>query len=324
MTGHSGGVLDTIGGDSLPNFSVNAHSYPGPLRGQGVAGFVDNGLQRGARPPRTGRALARPRAVGPRGRLRPRNRRASRPPSRRGEYRAREGARCGGARIAGGAGTTSGPGAGGGGVGLSAGVTSPRRVWRAAWPRQPCRHPLPRRGHGHQAPRGWCRSRRRRSTTRAGTRPRQAPARRRSWFMAGGPARPTSRPRACGQRPVCSRPGLGRRRSPACSGTHTTSRPVRPVKWPHISGTIIRRPHHQRRRAQPASGPSSMRSRPAPWPRSASTGCAGVGDDRAGYRRIGLGPESPRCPRITTCSASREPARRAAISSRPRSSVTAS
>ena len=44
VTEYAGGVLHTIGGDSLPNFSVNAHEYPGPLRRQGVAGFVDNGL----------------------------------------------------------------------------------------------------------------------------------------------------------------------------------------------------------------------------------------------------------------------------------------
>jgi flagellum-specific peptidoglycan hydrolase FlgJ len=43
VTGYSGGVLHTIGGDSLPNFSVNAHEYPDPLNAQGVAGFVNNG-----------------------------------------------------------------------------------------------------------------------------------------------------------------------------------------------------------------------------------------------------------------------------------------
>ncbi len=37
------GVLSTIGGDSVPNFSVNAHDYPGPLASQGVVGFVNNG-----------------------------------------------------------------------------------------------------------------------------------------------------------------------------------------------------------------------------------------------------------------------------------------
>jgi flagellum-specific peptidoglycan hydrolase FlgJ len=44
VTKYSGGVLYTIGGDSLPNFSVNAHRYPGPLSAQGVAGFVNNGV----------------------------------------------------------------------------------------------------------------------------------------------------------------------------------------------------------------------------------------------------------------------------------------
>jgi flagellum-specific peptidoglycan hydrolase FlgJ len=43
VTSYSGGVLDTIGADSLPNFTVNSHSFPGPLAGQGVEGFVDNG-----------------------------------------------------------------------------------------------------------------------------------------------------------------------------------------------------------------------------------------------------------------------------------------
>ena len=43
VTRYSGGALHTIGADSLPNFSVNAHEYPGPLGGQGVAGFVNNG-----------------------------------------------------------------------------------------------------------------------------------------------------------------------------------------------------------------------------------------------------------------------------------------
>jgi flagellum-specific peptidoglycan hydrolase FlgJ len=43
VTKYAGGVLDTIGGDSLPNMSVNAHQYDGPLAAQGVAGFVNNG-----------------------------------------------------------------------------------------------------------------------------------------------------------------------------------------------------------------------------------------------------------------------------------------
>src|SRR5215472_12092075 len=37
VTGYSGGVLHTIGGDSLPDFSVNAHEYPSPLSHREVA-----------------------------------------------------------------------------------------------------------------------------------------------------------------------------------------------------------------------------------------------------------------------------------------------
>ena len=43
VTSYSGGVLDSIGADSLPNLTVNAHSVTGPLGAQGVLGFVDNG-----------------------------------------------------------------------------------------------------------------------------------------------------------------------------------------------------------------------------------------------------------------------------------------
>ena len=43
ITGDSGGVLHTVGGDSLPNFSVNAHEYRAPLSAAGVVGFVNNG-----------------------------------------------------------------------------------------------------------------------------------------------------------------------------------------------------------------------------------------------------------------------------------------
>src|SRR5215831_6884718 len=43
VTRYADGALSTIGGDSVPNFSVNAHEYPGPLASQGVVGFVDNG-----------------------------------------------------------------------------------------------------------------------------------------------------------------------------------------------------------------------------------------------------------------------------------------
>ncbi len=48
VTQYSGGNLHTIGADSLPDFSVHAHDYPGPLAGQGVLGYVDNGGLAGA------------------------------------------------------------------------------------------------------------------------------------------------------------------------------------------------------------------------------------------------------------------------------------
>ena len=67
VTKYAGEVLSTIGGDSLPNFSVNAHQYHGPLGALGVAGFVNNGgptpagldSQAGAQPP--GHWAGRPR-----------------------------------------------------------------------------------------------------------------------------------------------------------------------------------------------------------------------------------------------------------------------
>jgi flagellum-specific peptidoglycan hydrolase FlgJ len=43
VTKYAGGVLHTVGADSLPDFSVNAHEYPDPLGAQGVVGFVNNG-----------------------------------------------------------------------------------------------------------------------------------------------------------------------------------------------------------------------------------------------------------------------------------------
>ncbi len=43
VTKYIGGVLYTIGGDSMPNLSVNAHHYSGPLAARGVIGFVNNG-----------------------------------------------------------------------------------------------------------------------------------------------------------------------------------------------------------------------------------------------------------------------------------------
>ncbi len=43
VTSYSADALRTIGGDSSPNLSVNAHTFSGPLAAQGVTGFVNNG-----------------------------------------------------------------------------------------------------------------------------------------------------------------------------------------------------------------------------------------------------------------------------------------
>ena len=43
VTRYTGAALYTVGGDSLPDLTVNAHKFPAPLAAQGVLGFVDNG-----------------------------------------------------------------------------------------------------------------------------------------------------------------------------------------------------------------------------------------------------------------------------------------
>ena len=58
VTKYSRGVLYTIGADSLPDFSVNAHSYRNPLSAQGVTGFVNNGELLGAASPASDSAAA--------------------------------------------------------------------------------------------------------------------------------------------------------------------------------------------------------------------------------------------------------------------------
>jgi flagellum-specific peptidoglycan hydrolase FlgJ len=40
---YSGAALYTVGADSLPGLTVNAHKFPAPFGGQGVLGFVNNG-----------------------------------------------------------------------------------------------------------------------------------------------------------------------------------------------------------------------------------------------------------------------------------------
>ena len=43
VTRYTGTAMYTVGGDSLPNLTVNAHKFAAPLTAQGVLGFVNNG-----------------------------------------------------------------------------------------------------------------------------------------------------------------------------------------------------------------------------------------------------------------------------------------
>ena len=43
VTRYTGTALYTVGGDSLPSLTVNAHTFPAPFGAQGVLGFVNNG-----------------------------------------------------------------------------------------------------------------------------------------------------------------------------------------------------------------------------------------------------------------------------------------
>ena len=64
VTKYAAGVLYTIGGDSGPNLSVNAHQYDGPLAAAGVSGFVNNGELASAVSQSSGSNQARPTTQG--------------------------------------------------------------------------------------------------------------------------------------------------------------------------------------------------------------------------------------------------------------------
>ena len=64
VTKYAGRVLYTIGGDSMPNLSVNAHRYQGPLAAQGVTGFVNNGTLLSAVSPSSAGGMNAPAARG--------------------------------------------------------------------------------------------------------------------------------------------------------------------------------------------------------------------------------------------------------------------
>jgi hypothetical protein len=62
VTRYTGAALDTVGGDSLPDLTVNAHTFPPPLAAQGVLGFVNNGdlASAASQPPAGGTGQAAP------------------------------------------------------------------------------------------------------------------------------------------------------------------------------------------------------------------------------------------------------------------------
>ena len=66
VTRYSGAALYTVGGDSLPDLTVNAHRFPAPFGAAGVLGFVNNGdLGRAADRSAGGRRLGVLRRPGP-------------------------------------------------------------------------------------------------------------------------------------------------------------------------------------------------------------------------------------------------------------------
>ena len=173
ITEHSGGLLRTVGGDSLPNFSVNAHEYRGPLSGAGVVGFVNNGsrpaVQGSARPdvspsgspggPPPGDQGGSPQRART---VRTQQARAGRPPGARARRRA-------GVR-----GPRPPPAGAGPGSPTSPGPVPPRRRTRGPGRRGTGRQRTGRRGTGSRGPGTRGTGRRptgRRPAGRAGTRP---------------------------------------------------------------------------------------------------------------------------------------------------------
>ena len=277
VTSYSPGALRTIGGDSAPNLSVNAHTFTGSLAAQGVNGFVNNGQlrQRGEPGGRFGRG-------------------------RHGDRR-----RFGAGRD----GRVPGPGAGGHGrrgragndahVGPHGDGGEGRRTrhgpgsWRDGEERYDQDGGQQQAGRGASARRAWWRCRARRPTSPAGPggtaagagdggRPGQGRAARRIPGPAGipGPARIPGRQardrqarqggpgRQPGRRPGRPRRGQGSRASQA-AGTAVIPGLQAPAAGAHrqlacaigarrTPGTP-RRPRRRTSRAPPPSRPSSAR-----------------------------------------------------------------
>ena len=281
VTRYSAGVLSTIGGDSMPDFSVNAHEFPAPLAAQGITGFVNNGmLATTGRPP-----LARAAGAGP-GTAPPapppaavRQARPPHSPARPAE------AQPGVAAI---------PGTSADAPAAAAAQAIPA-AGSAAIPGMP--------GSGPPSP-----------ALQAGLPPAQQPHAR----AAGAAAGPTGKrqPRQAGppggircrcRRGAAQHPRRAQRRlrrpSPRRPGRSRQRRPPPVVRWaPWVrllslgwrwSATLPTRPRHQaphRPSRRVRKRPSSTRSRPGRSPPSMRTGYRGR-HDRPGHRRVRLGPE---------------------------------
>ena len=340
VTKYHGGVLHTIGGDSGPNLSVNAHEYADPLADQGVAGFVDNGVGMSKAPGTPAHAganggharLAPIAPAGPASAAAPVSpadpSRSAGPPSSAGP--ASPGSSPGRAPSAGPVTTADAtnqqpayaPRA------VPVPPTVPRSRYATdsrALPAQGARSAA-EAGHAsgaEAAPRAE-------QAAQAAPQPRpRTYAHRWPPVLVGQPgepvsdhttrtgtaAPPTSRPRSSGQ-PSLSGPGLARQPSPGCSSGRTSTIRATPPHSRPITGTTCRQATRLCPEL-PSSRPSSSRSRGVPWPPSASTG----------YRppsrspRPSTNPAGVRAswrPTTTTSSGSREPGQQAATCSPPR------
>ena len=303
VTSYAGGVLDTIGADSLPGLTVNAHSSGAPLAEQGVAGFVDNGNLRPAAGGSASAAPSTPAAPQPHaGQARNGTVRQRRPRPRPGrpprfpEFR-RPARRPGRARA------------------VAAGLAAepPPRLRRQ--PRRLREHDHPRcPGDGGPA---WRNRRGQRARPARGGRRRRRDRRRHPGLA--GPSAP---------RRLRGHPGgdADSRRQRHPRGTRRGA-PLTP-RARHVSGRAPGRPSAAPR-PEPVTAPAmSAGRRYGPWHqepagvhqpgrawgdrRAAAVRRARGGDDRAGHRGVGLGPAAGSPRTTTTCSASRARGPRAA------------
>ncbi len=287
VTSYANGVLDTIGADSLPRLTVNAHSLRGQFAAQGVTGFVDNGQLKAAPTTTTGTTGSGGTPGVTAGDAAAKGARGTR---RRGEGRRRRK----------------------GGAGRGGGKNPPLIPGTAAVPGIPATGALGafagRAGADGTGPAGQAGDQGRRSG-RGGRGCRDG--RRRRW-RGGGRARGRSRPARgnAGHRADAGQRGPRPAGQPAGrdagdhagrdAGQHAVARRLQPG-----------RPGSTPRRVPGTSRRSSAWSRRGRSPPSSGTACPRRSRSRRPSRsRRGGAAVSPRS--TTTCSASREPGRRAA------------